>query len=394
MNTQLSTTFQNHNRRSGIALVIVLSMIVLLSAIMVAFMSRVSTEGRAAKIALQGFEARQAAETAVNLVISQLRAGTYDPSNPKRAWASQPGALRTFAEGGDGEVFKLYSSDEMIQPASKYNPSSAEEAGIDPGGDLSVTPVGYANVNEPIYIPVRKNSGGGKNDFYYEAYFPICDPRAAKDIEGDDVAPGKGIIKGFSSAKIDQKSATPRRDKEGREIPILPMNVRWLFQLRDGQLVAGEADGDKLKIKEASKNNPPIARIAFWTDDESTKLNLNTAGENTYWDSPHASTAQESGIISNTGKLVSRTGVNTLSLAASQPTSGEYQRFPGHPATTSLSPVLRSVFPVTRLRNDWPEYTDQQLKEVIYRLVPRIYGGVGSTMAASLNPLYPERGGR
>ena len=390
MNTQLSTTFKNRSRRSGIALVIVLSMIVLLSAIMVAFMSRVSTEGRAAKIALQGFEARQAAETAVNLVISQLRAGTYDPSNLKRAWASQPGLIRTFSEGGDNEVYKLYSSNEMIQSASKYDPSSAAEAGIDPDGDLSVTPVGYANMNEPIYIPVRKNSGNGKNDFYYEAYFPICDPRAAKDDKGNDVDPGKGIVKGFSSAKIDQKSTTPRRDKEGHEIPILPMNVRWLFQLRDGQLVAGKADGDKIKIEQASKNNPPIARVAFWTDDESTKLNLNTASENTYWDSPHASTEQESGRISNVGKLVGRTGVRTLSLAASQPTASEYQRFPGHPATTSLSPVLRSVYPVVKRGNSGQEYTDQQLKEVIYRLVPRIYGGVGSSMAASINPLYPE----
>ena len=390
MNTQLSTTFQNRTHRSGIALVIVLSMIVLLSAIMVAFMSRVSTEGRAAKIALQGFEARQAAETAVNLVISQLRAGTYDPTNLKRAWASQPGAIRTFSEGGDTEVYKLYSSDQMIQPAAQYKPSTPEEAGIDPSGDLSVTPVGYVNLNEPIFIPVRKNSGNRKNDFYYEAYFPICDPRAAKNLEGNDAPAGEGIIKGFSSAKIDQKSATPRLDKDGQEIPILPMNVRWLFQLRDGQLVAGKADGDKLEIKEASKNNPPIARVAFWTDDESTKLNLNTASENTYWDSPHSSNEQESGRISNTGQLVARTGVNTLSLAASQPSASEYQRFPGHPATTSLSPVLRSVFPIARLRNDWPEYTDQQFKEVIYRLAPRIYGGVGSTMAASLNPLFPE----
>jgi uncharacterized protein (TIGR02600 family) len=380
------SNLKTRNQQSGVALVIVLSMIVLLSAIMVAFMSRVSTEGRSAKLALQGFEARQAAETAVNLVISQLRAATYDSSKPARAWASQPGAIRTFERGRDTEVYKLYSASKLVDSAADYNPASAEEAGMDPS-DLSETPNGYVNLNEPVIVPVRRKDG----TIYYEAHFPIADPRANRDINGAKVSnPGTGVVKGFHSAEIDAKNSK-KKDVDGKEIPSLPMNVRWLFQLRDGTLVPGVADGDnKLKIEGASKLNPPVSRIAFWTDDDSCKVNLNTASENTYWDTPHATSEQESGRTTNNGQLINSARLPSLSLSASQPTSGEYQRFPGHPATTSLSPVLRWLFPETRLFEGGPQFTEQQYKEAIYRLAPRIRGGIGSSMGATRNPLFPD----
>ena len=65
-----------------------------------------------------------------------------------------------------------------------------------------------------------------------------------------------------------------------------------------------------------------VARLGFWTDDESTKINVNTAAEGILWDKPKANT--------DLGKQWSQF----------QPVINEVQRYPGHPATTSLSSVF------------------------------------------------------
>ncbi len=82
------------------------------------------------------------------------------------------------------------------------------------------------------------------------------------------------------------------------------------------------------------------------------------------------------------GKSQATSGQTTLSLAASQPTTREYQRFPGHPATTSLSEALRS------------QSESGSDKSGLYKLAPRIYGGVGRTMeaAADESKVQPPRG--
>src|SRR5687768_10684340 len=85
----------------GVALVIVLSVLLLMSALLVAFMGRVSSERVSQRAASASFEARQAYESAVNLVISQIRDATKDDTGLV-GWASQPGAIRTFRSGGQG----------------------------------------------------------------------------------------------------------------------------------------------------------------------------------------------------------------------------------------------------------------------------------------------------
>ncbi len=75
---------------------------------------------------------------------------------------------------------------------------------------------------------------------------------------------------------------------------------------------------------EPSKTNPMVGRMAFWADDESCKVNVNTASEPTPWDVPRAA------------------GPEDRNYALYQPTKREYQRFPGHPATTALIASRRS----------------------------------------------------
>jgi uncharacterized protein (TIGR02600 family) len=116
------------------------------------------------------------------------------------------------------------------------------------------------------------------------------------------------------------------------------MPVKWLYVMRDGTMSA--ADSKTGRIAGASLQNPVVGRTAFWTDDESCKLNVNTASEGTYWDTPTASSAYISGNVDTSGAINSSVPAFSLMLGASQPARGEYNRYPGHPATTCLSPAL------------------------------------------------------
>jgi hypothetical protein len=114
-----------------------MAMLVLMSGLMIAFISTATTE-RSASFADSGtVSARQIADSTVNTVISEIREATSIPDEDV-TWASQPGAIRTF--GGrleatrkplrDGAyyqtftssprdfVYKLYSADDMRVPAS------------------------------------------------------------------------------------------------------------------------------------------------------------------------------------------------------------------------------------------------------------------------------------
>lgn len=361
-----------HSNRRAVALVIVLAILMLLSALLVAFMGKVGTERLASKSIAQGVEAKQAYDTAVNLVMSQIRDATRNDG--KTAWASQPGVIRTFDDSGaDVTVFKLYSHDKMQVKASDYKPNQVDESGVDTT-DLNKTPPYFVNINEPVFTPVP-----GDNSGRMEAHFPIVDPYARQRPDGSEPPrPDEGKIQGFVAANIKHPSKV--LDAKGREMLTLPMRVKWLYQLKDGSIEAPNPNTGR--IPKADKSNPPVARFAFWTDDESAKINLNTASENTYWDSPHATCRDESGTVDGSGQIVP--SPLESALAASQPVAEEYQRFPGHPATTNLSPVLRWMF-LPAPTNPPNPIAEAQFKEALYRMLPRVAGGVGSTVGATRN---------
>ena len=129
---------QLHRRQRGVALVIVLGMLVVLSGLLVAFMSTAMTERSAAQAGNDGTAARQIADSTVNLVMAQIREATTQPQEDS-TWASQPGAIRTFSGklggklslplgasaygyevGANDRVFKLYSSDQMGVSTDDY----------------------------------------------------------------------------------------------------------------------------------------------------------------------------------------------------------------------------------------------------------------------------------
>jgi len=315
----------SNSRRKGAALVIVLSLLLVLIILVVAFLGRIRTERAAARTYATDVSTRSLADTAVNLVQGMINDATT--LGTEYAWASQPGMVRNFSQNGNlHRAYKLYSSPEMISSSIDLNADQ-------PPANWKAEKAGWVDLNEPV--PNARDSS---------LVYPILDPAARTSI--GTVGPVEGFAlhasPGYNSALAEAADNNPA-----------PMPVRWLYALKDGQLTLpssisdNEADFSASAIK-PSADNPIVGRVAFWTDDESTKVNINTAGEGVAWDTPRANSNDEK------------------DYGIYQPVNGEWSRYPGHPGTTCLS----SVFP-------WQGVTDALSTEQSLSLSP-LYNWGGS----------------
>ncbi len=321
----------------GAALVIVLSCLVLLAALVIGLLARVESD-RANSSAYRGSTlSRNLAEYAISVVMAQISSATK--GDPTLAWASQPGAIRTYSATGTDlvNIYKLYSSPTMVTDTF-------------PSDDTDFTgwadnPALYTDLNAPVV------TGSGANT---RTNYPILDPRASPAVRGFEI----------------------RRAPDATTLQPAPMPVTWLYVLEDGSLAAPTDDGNGNSVTvSASPTNPIVGRIAFWTDDDTSKVNINTAS-GAPWEYTNASFDVSTSLTPSTMMpanfwdtpiIGSRQDVN---LAMSQPWAGEYQRFPGHPATVSLSAVF-------------PNLTTNQIMDI----APRInYQGGGSRWGSVLNP--------
>lgn len=279
------------DQSTGAAIIVILLVLVLITVLTVGFLSRSSTELRVAAVDRATQEALSLADLTVNVVQAQINSATQSENH---IWATQPGAVRTYDDSGNPDrIFKLYSAQTLTE-------SSAADLKADdqPPPEWKNTPALWTDLNEPV-------------DYEGDERYPIFDPRAMT---------GADAVQGLSSSGG------------------VTMPVRWLYVLADGRLVAPSTSGTTISIP-GSDSSPIIGRVAFWTDDESCKVNVNTAGDGTYWDTPRGFSVQEG------------------ELANSQPFINEYQRYPGHPATTSLRAVFPSLTGQTILQNITPRYT-------------------------------------
>lgn len=333
---------KNADRR-GIALVLVLSFLVLITALIVAFFSSIMTELSASKSYADGVVTKQLSDSVTSLVIGTIKDATLTSGG---TWASQPGMIRTY--GGDGDplaYYKLYSSGtiKLTDNLKTYNSGSDLDQQWDQKQAL------YTDLNSPAYKTTAADPSNPK------PVFPIIDPRARTTAAGTS-------IEGFDYGAIAGADVVPNGMITPGDSPDkqrLPMPVRWLYVLQDGAITAptdisnGAATWNDSTGPIPSLSNPIIGRIAYWTDDETSKLNINTAagdvadpGESvpgSYWDVP---------VVNS---------VFDVKLGIAQPFQNEFQRYPGHPATVSLS----AVFPTLTRDN-------------ILQIAPRIYGA-GST---------------
>ncbi len=165
--------------------------------------------------------------------------------------------------------------------------------------------------------------------------YPIVDPGALNVVEGFSIDSSNAAVAGSGSQA--------------------PMPVKWLYVLEDGKMVAGTGvSGTTVTVAGASATNPIVGRVAFWTDDETSKVNVNTAGEGEFWDTPKSGSRDD------------------MQFAANPPVKYEFQRTPGHPAMTSLS----AVFPELMTADRWGSTSTyrQELRR-LYTLTPRVSGG-------------------
>ena len=427
----------NSKNERAIALIIVLAMLVLLAGLIVSFMTAVGNERAASTISNSELTSRQIADSTVNLVISQIREATSQNSSNQTptTWASQPGAIRTFSgavsgvkpiqnagaggvrmptyrAGNNDYIFKLYSAEKMKVEASSFgnNPWDRDETGVINRWDWSRSEkereekdslFGYVDMNEPIVTPMPVSLTNGDRSIV-EPRYPIIDPRAKYDSnENENKTPDPGIVEGFDlktgltnkALKFIPKDVDGKRKAGTSNVPYLPMPVKWLYVMRDGSMAAAE-DSNGGRILGASKDNPIVGRTAFWTDDDAARLNINTASEGTYWETPTASSEQESGQIDNSGTLLSAV-TGALNLSAAQPARGEYQRYPGHPATTCLSPALGWMWGI--LPTEFPrQYRDTKLvamKDAIAQMSPFMAYGKKGSISATEPPQSTSMGG-
>ncbi len=292
---RLKASLQRRNR--GFALVLVMAMVALMTLFVVAMLTTTRHGQRESNIESERLRAEGVAQNAVHVALAQLRDATsreFADGTPM-PWTSQPGAIRSHAmDGSLDRLYKLYS-------AAVMQTADSASVAADVPDTWAAQPDAFVDLNAPRVLP----DGSLR--------FPVIDPRARsldplQSVEGFDYAERKGAV-GPAAGEAAQR---------------LPMPVRWLYQLRDGTLgtldEAGRFQGSNGRA--ATRANPIVARFAFWVDDETCKVNINTASEGGFWDTPRADTNQE------------------RALAATVPSRLEYMRQAGHPAGVCLSSVL------------------------------------------------------
>jgi uncharacterized protein (TIGR02600 family) len=331
---QTGTHILNSKQRrvKAMALVMVVTTVALISMLIVAIFSLTRTEYKASQSFVAARSAKQLGDIGVAIVQAQIQnaQNSATQTNPaaRKIHATQPGMVRVYNANGTFErAHKLYSSSRMVVQGSTeavlYDQAHQVPA------DWLAQPARFVDLNEPVVRPALTAGNTA-------VFFPVIDPRAAYNTLGSQTpSPGgpTSQVEGFSysdkpagSGAAIQGVVLPNDPAVSDESQLrLPMPVEWLYLLQDGTTGALENGSNKFISSsnvQPSANNPIVGRVAFWTDDESCKVNVNTASEPTYMSSPYFYHERD------------------RRWAHFPASSGEYQRYPGHPATVALSAVL------------------------------------------------------
>ncbi len=244
------------------------------------------------------------ADTSVNLVLAQIKTATAGTNaSADVAWASQPGMIRTYdTKGKMLRAYKLYSSRSWV--LTNAVDAAAEAAALVNWKDK---PAHYTDLNAPV-----------------SSQYPILDParrESSRVFPSPRCRPASPKEKCRSSGCMSLRMAPSSR----RRPPPRPPAIAT--------------------VPGASDTNPITGRIAFWTDDETAKVNVNTASEGTFWDTPRVITEYD------------------RRLGKYQPVKNEFQRYPGHPAMVSLQTALPTIATPARAYSVSPRYADGGSKQ-------------------------------
>jgi hypothetical protein len=201
------------SRRSGSALVITLAVLVLMSIMVISLSDMTRVERGAARSHLEKARAELLAQTGAAKVVARLRKETADPA---RNWISQPG--------------QLVASD----PLSTSTKTVADPPiPLSSGAPVVVTSSFVPGVLRPAQLNVPTFEQGATGMIPPHLITNLPDPANAAQA--------------------------------------VPMAVRWVYVRKDGSEDLAE------QPVLSDKTNPIVGRYAYWTDDESSKVNYNLA---------------------------------------------------------------------------------------------------------------------
>ncbi len=200
---------------SAAAIVITLIFLALISVMIIAMSDMVRVDRGSSVSYVNQLTAEQMAQRGINHVVATLNKETGDIS---RNWITQPGQLVIGAEQ-DNPATEVDERKVLTNPVmGEAGPHDSRIVPLHSGTAPAVTP------SRPLFAPPNLNLQlWGSN--------------------GDYLIDNSGT----------------------------PMNVKWIYVRENGDL--DPSDEPVL----TNTNNPIIGRYAFWTDDESTKINLNLA---------------------------------------------------------------------------------------------------------------------
>jgi len=304
----------------GTAIITVLACLALVTIMIIGFLVIATNELETTELTGLSAEVEQLGETAVQMVTATLREATLG-NEPRSIWASQPGLIRLYGGAGspdDKKIFKLYSAAKLVEDGTGFMPDQDLPQSEAEARNQAL----FTNLNAPV-----------------TGRYPIADPAALEE--------GAHSVVGFSV--VDRPAAL-------QGAGALSMPVRWLYVLEDGEIVAPEPVAEnRVRLRGASEKNRPVGRIAYWTDDETTKINLNTAGGDEWPRTEENPDADPTRAGSYYDLPRFTTGFDLERLDRAPPVKNEFQRAPGHPATTYLSAVF-------------PELTTEELGGILPRI--------------------------
>jgi uncharacterized protein (TIGR02600 family) len=362
-------------RRQAMALVMVVTTVALISMLIVAIFSVTRTEYKATQNYVAARSAKQLADIAVAITQAQLQNAQNTATNPseRTIHATQPGMARVYSSIGNFmRAHKLYSSSQMVVTGGDEADIFGAQHQIPQDWNTAQNKARFVDLNEPV---VRPGLTGGST----AVYFPVIDPRAAFNGANPTTGQTMTAVEGFSYSKQTAtitggggvvnyaEVVTPLDAGNDPNKLRLPMPVEWIYILQDGTTGALDATNKFISSepgKEPSALNPIVGRVAFWTDDESCKVNINTASEPTFFAPPYFYHQRD------------------YKWANFPPASGEYQRYPGHPATVALSAILAPGINLDPMAPNANVNNIVATKEFIYNLMPKI--AMGGSKAGTL----------
>ncbi len=315
-------------RRRGVAIITVMAVVSLMTILVVSFFNMARSEKITSLGSVEMQRVLNVRDTALNFVVAQIREGTtLRTATENTIWSSGPGWIQTYATQNKGlnRIYKLYSSDKLI--IKDIDPFRGEELIDEIEDEIPVTwnenLDRFVDLNRPTLTGSSLLADSSAQEKAKKLSYPVADPRRYDGIDNDD---SKENTEGFTYGKnqvvqVVPNGVDPRTQK-------LAMPLKWVYLLEDGTMGTIDSNKNFDTLTEGgtgerpSKAIPIVARVAWWADDESCKINVNTASVPVPWDTPLTT--------SNEDKY----------YADFQPVEGEYQHYPAHPAQVDLTAVF------------------------------------------------------